>query len=87
MGTLRDVVENGGGRGSCGEGKINPFLNSDLSAPSGASLVTSVGDDGSTEEISPLAKELPRSSLCKLRLPEGRGILPVVEVEDIRSCS
>jgi len=34
-----------------------------------------------------LCRELPRNSSCRLRSSDERGLLLVVEVDDIRSCS
>lgn len=91
--TLRDVVENGGGRGNPGEEKMKSpsgssrgrasYVNSSSSPYSEYGSWRSSVSVGACE----LDKELPSNS-SRNRVPcVGLGVLPVVDKDETRSCS
>ena len=84
---FRETVENGGGNGSWGEENINSLLRIGPSLGDTSSSFLELGEGLAFDIIIELCSELPRSSSCRLSSSNGRSLLSVVEVEDIRSCS
>lgn len=92
--TLRGTVEKGGGRDNCGEERMKSLSVATASSVSSWMRTVekpSTKGSGMVKDIPEvtleLCKELPRSSSCKLRSSDGRGIPSSVDLEDTRSCS
>lgn len=92
--TLRGTVEKGGGSDNFGEEKMKSLsvaTASSLSSRMRTVEKSSTKGSGMAKNIPEVAlelcKELPRSSACRLRSSDGRGIPSSVDLEDTRSCS